>query len=216
MRWRVWNRSWFFRQCFHHRAPWVDCLLLEMPVTNKSGACYAKNKQPDKTKNPIQYWSRSVSSAERVYDTTDQVCLAILWAVLLLWPYEEGTRLTIRTDYDCLKWILNLSNAAGGLVCWGLQLSELDFHVVHRASGKHKQPRHCDGYVQMERRRSTLTMTSLHATLRAQRRSGNDILYAYMYLMRRETDFNHSSNQKKTAPKWKRRMYARLSRLIRT
>lgn len=55
---------------------------------------------------------------------------------LLLRPYLEHKRFTIRMDHDSLKWILNLTNGTGRLARWSLQLSEFDFKVVLRAGVK--------------------------------------------------------------------------------
>lgn len=59
--------------------------------------------QTDESTKPIGYWSRSLTDAERKYDTTQWEYLAIVWAVLLLHSYFEGSRFTIRTDHDSLK-----------------------------------------------------------------------------------------------------------------
>lgn len=49
----------------------------------------------------------------------------------MLRPYLKGTRLTIQTEHESLKCILDLSGAIGGLALWNLRLSEFDFDVVH-------------------------------------------------------------------------------------
>lgn len=42
----------------------------------------------------------------------------------------------MRTEHDSIKWILNLSDANGGLAQWRLWFSKLDFDKVSRAGGK--------------------------------------------------------------------------------
>ena len=76
----------------------------------------------DGTIHPIGYFSRSLNKAEKNYDTTQRECLGIVWAVLLLRPYLEGTRFLLRTDHDSLKWIMGMSEATGKLARWRLHL----------------------------------------------------------------------------------------------
>ena len=86
---------------------------------------------------PMGYWIRALKKQERDYTTTENECLAIVWAILLLWPYLEGQRCTVRTDHDSLRWVLNLADAKGRLARRRLRLSEYDFVVEHRAVIKH-------------------------------------------------------------------------------
>ena len=100
--------------------------------------CVLLQEQEDQTVKPIGYWSRSLTDAERRYDTTQRECLAVVWAILLLRPYLEGTRFTIRTDHSALKWLLNLADSSGRLARWRLRLTEFEFDIVHRAGIKHQ------------------------------------------------------------------------------
>ncbi len=94
--------------------------------------CCLHQDQPTGDRFPIGYWSRSLTSAERNYSTTDKECLAVVWSVLLLRPNLEGVQFTVRTDHHALRWVLDLGNspAHGRLERWRLRLLELDF-VVH-------------------------------------------------------------------------------------
>ena len=89
---------------------------------------------------PIGYWSRTLNPAERNYTTTERECLAIVWSILMLRPYIEGTRFTVRTDHDSLRWLLNLADASGRLARWRLRLAEYEYDVVHRPGIKHQAP----------------------------------------------------------------------------
>jgi len=60
-------------------------------------------EQPDQSTRPVGYWSRSLNAAQRNYSTTERECLAVVWATLLLRPYVEVTRFTVRTDNAALK-----------------------------------------------------------------------------------------------------------------
>jgi len=102
----------------------VGCVLLQEQLTG-----------PDR---PIGYWSRSLTSAEAAYDTTERECLAVVWAVTMLEPYLQGTRFTIRTDHEALRWILTMTDAKGKLERWRLRLSAFDYDVVHLPGVKHQ------------------------------------------------------------------------------
>lgn len=67
---------------------------------------------------PIVCWLRSLTYDEHKYDTAHRECLAVIWAVLLIRPYLEGSQLTIRTDHDPLNWIFNLVDATSKLARW--------------------------------------------------------------------------------------------------
>lgn len=86
---------------------------VDTDACNEQVGCVLLQEQPDGVKRPIGYWPRTLTTAERAYGTTHRECLAVIWAVLILRPYLEGTRFTIRTDHDALRWILNMSDATG-------------------------------------------------------------------------------------------------------
>lgn len=101
----------------------VGCVLLE---------------QREKLVQPIRYLSWSFTNAKSRYDTTKREFLAIVWAVLLLRPYLENTRLTVRKNDDSLKWFLNLTNRTGRIAPWCNKLSEYECNDVHRVAIKHQ------------------------------------------------------------------------------
>ena len=98
--------------------------------------CALLQDQPNGDKLPIGYWSRTLTTAERNYSTTEKECLAIVWSVLTLRPYLYGQQFTIRTDHEPLRWILNIVDVSGRLARWRLRLSEYDFIVEYRPGRK--------------------------------------------------------------------------------
>ena len=94
-------------------------------------------EQPDQFTRPVGYWSRSLDADERNYSTTERECLAVVWASLLLRPYIEGTRFTVRTDHAALKWMLHMDGAHGRLARWRLRLAEFDYVVQPRPGASH-------------------------------------------------------------------------------
>lgn len=86
----------------------------------------------DEGDKPIAYASRSLTSNELKFSTTEQECLAVLWAVEKFRPYLEGTRFTVITDHQALKWLGNLKEPQGRLARWALKLQQYDYEILHR------------------------------------------------------------------------------------
>lgn len=111
---------------------------MDTDACEKQVGCVVLKKQREGVPKPIGYWSRSLNKAEQEYDTTHRECLAVVWEVLMLRPYLEGSRFTIRTHHDALQWILNMADATDKSARWRLRLSELEFDIVHRAGVTHQ------------------------------------------------------------------------------
>lgn len=92
----------------------------------------------DEKADPIGNCSSSLTSSERVYNTTQRECLAISWALLILLPYLDNTRLTIGTDHGWPMWMLSFSDAFRRLVQCRSRSPKLDLGAVHWAGVKHE------------------------------------------------------------------------------
>jgi RNase H-like domain found in reverse transcriptase len=90
-------------------------VTLDTDASQEQIGCCLFQEQDGGTRHPVGYLSRGLTSAERNYSTTEKGCLAIVWAVLQLRPYLEGKHFVIRTDYNSLRWVLNLADAQGRL-----------------------------------------------------------------------------------------------------
>ena len=110
---------------------------LDTDASSYQVGCCLLQEQPDGTRHPVGYWSRTLTAAEKNYSSTEKECLAIVWAVLHLRPYLEGTRFTIRTDHDALKWLMNLRDPRGRLARWALRLQEFDYEVQYKPGSSH-------------------------------------------------------------------------------
>ncbi|CAN8061912.1 unnamed protein product [Agarophyton chilense] len=102
------------------------------------GCALLQEQESPKDYRPIGYWTRTLTSAQRNYSTTEKECLAIVWSVLTLRPYLEGTRFTIGTDHDSLRWLLNMTDASSRLARWRLKLSECDYEITYGPGINHQ------------------------------------------------------------------------------
>lgn len=60
-------------------------------------------KQPDRNDITVGNGSGSLDDAKPAYYTTHLECLAVVWAVIMLTPYLEGSQFTVQTDHDALE-----------------------------------------------------------------------------------------------------------------
>ena len=74
------------------------------------GAALLQQGDPDDPKSwePIGFFSKGLTSAEKNYSATERECLAVVWSATSLRPYIEGQTVRVRTDHDSLKWLLSL------------------------------------------------------------------------------------------------------------
>jgi len=88
-------------------------------------------EQDDGELQPVAYMSRRQETNAVPYGVTEMECLADVWASPKFRPYLEGDRFLVRTDHDCLRWILNIE-ASGNprLARWRLRLNEVEFDVA--------------------------------------------------------------------------------------
>ncbi|GBN21296.1 Retrovirus-related Pol polyprotein from transposon 17.6 [Araneus ventricosus] len=69
----------------------------------------------DMEEHPIEYASRLLNSAERNYSTTEREALAVVWALNKFRGYIEGSKITVASDHEPLKWLLKLKSPSGRL-----------------------------------------------------------------------------------------------------
>ena len=89
----------------------------------------------------VEYASRAFTAAEKKYCTSEQECLAIVWATRKLRHYLIGARFTLETDHKPLEWLESARKSharAQRLEHWALELRAFEFDIVHRP-GKFNQ-----------------------------------------------------------------------------
>lgn len=101
--------------------------VLDSDSLNKQLGCVLMQHHSDQSIRPIGYFSRTISDAEKKYDTTDQEFLVLVLQVLLLLPYIYGSHFEILTNHYSLKWLLDLSVPTIKLSRWIIKLQEYDY-----------------------------------------------------------------------------------------
>jgi len=80
----------------------------------------------------VLYFSRSCSKDERKWDTRELELLAAIATLEHMQYYIDGQRVTLETDHNNLRWIMNIKNPQGKLARWITRLSCYDVHFVYR------------------------------------------------------------------------------------
>ena len=104
---------------------------LDTDASDAKLGCTLLLKHEDGNRYPVGFWSRTLSSAERNYSTTEKECLAIVLAIQTLRPYLERELFTVNTDHHSLRWLMNPDDASERLARWRLRLAELDFDATY-------------------------------------------------------------------------------------
>ncbi|GFW35954.1 retrovirus-related Pol polyprotein from transposon 17.6 [Trichonephila clavipes] len=81
--------------------------------------------------HPIEYASRLLTPAERNYSTTEREALAVVWALKKFRGYIEGTEITVASDHQPLKWLLNLKSPTGRLARWALEIQSFNLKIQY-------------------------------------------------------------------------------------
>jgi hypothetical protein len=93
------------------------------------GAVLTQGEAADE--HPVEYASRLLTAPEKNYSTTEREALAVVWAVNKFRGYIEGSRITIITDHQALRWLMTLKSPTGRLARWALQLQPYDLHIKY-------------------------------------------------------------------------------------
>lgn len=124
--------------------PTLSCPDFKMPFVLQTDASSvglgAVLAQKIGDEHVIAFASRALTDAEKKYSTTEQECLAVVWAIKKFRPYVEKYKFTIITDHSSLRWLHNLRNPTGRLARWALELLEYHYEIEHRKGAMHHVP----------------------------------------------------------------------------
>lgn len=115
-----------------------DQYTLDTNACDKQIGVVLLQKQEDGNNRSIGYWPRTLNEKEQKLVKTHRECLAVIWTLTHLRLCLEGTRFTIPTDHEALRWILSMTEATGKPARWRLRLTEFEIDIVHRAGVKRK------------------------------------------------------------------------------
>ena len=110
--------------------------------------------KPTKWEN-VGYFSKTLSKEQRNFSATESECLAVVWAVLMLRPYLEGSHFIVSTYQNALRWMMTLNDPTGRLMRWRLRLLEFDYEIVYRPGRVHQVPIPCRDSCMTVRKKTT-------------------------------------------------------------
>ena len=85
----------------------------------------------------ISYASNILIREQRHWCTTRKELLAIVKFAQHFRHYLLGHRFLIRTDHNCLVWLMSFKNPEGQLARWLEELAQYDFEILHRKGKLH-------------------------------------------------------------------------------
>jgi len=91
----------------------------------------------DGEERPICYASHTLESTRRTYCTTYRELYAVIFYLRKFKHYLYGQTITVRTDHNALKWLLNFRDSEGMLGRWLTTLAEVDMEIIHRPGRLH-------------------------------------------------------------------------------
>ena len=105
----------------------------------------------DSVDHPIEFISRTLSTAERNYSQIEKEALGIVWSIKRFHRYLYARPFELYTDHQPLEFILNPHSnipmmAAGRIQRWALILSAYQYTIKFRPTSKHGNADVCSRY----------------------------------------------------------------------
>ncbi len=85
----------------------------------------------------IAYASRN-NKAKSNYFSYEGECFVVIWVVLHFRPYLYGTKFTLYTNHQPIKWLMTNDKFTSKLARWALILQEYEFKVIHQLGITHQ------------------------------------------------------------------------------
>ena len=88
--------------------------------------------QPDGSRLPITYFSKSLSSAQKNYSVSERELLAIVLTIEHNKHYFFAKEFLILSDHQPIKWLMSCKNPASRLARWIIRLEEYSFKIEYK------------------------------------------------------------------------------------
>ncbi|GFU68630.1 retrovirus-related Pol polyprotein from transposon 17.6 [Trichonephila clavipes] len=72
-------------------------------------------KEKTKEEHPVEFASSLLNPSERNHSTTEREALAVVWALNKFRAYIDGSRITVASDHQPLKWLMKRKSPTGRL-----------------------------------------------------------------------------------------------------
>ena len=119
-----------FAQGIRYIHPYTD--------TSYQGIGAVLSTERDGEEQPIGYYSKQLSQAERSYAATEIECLAVVKSVSNFAIHLLGRPFSIVKDHHALTSLMSSSKLNSRLVIWALALQDYSFTKSHRAGNMHQ------------------------------------------------------------------------------
>ena len=113
--------------------------ILETDASNKGIGCVI-SQEVEGEKRPISFASRSLSKAEKNYDTTNKEALAVVWALKKYRYILLGYEITAYVDHQSLVGIFKNTLPPGRLGRWALAVQEYNITIKYKPGRLNQVP----------------------------------------------------------------------------
>jgi len=112
------------------------CFILDTDASD-SGMGAVLSQQQSGVEKVIAYASRTMTNAEKKYETTRKELLAVVYGLKQFRQYLYGRHFIIRTDHAALSWLRRTPEPMPQLARWLTFIDQFDYEVVYRPGTKH-------------------------------------------------------------------------------
>ena len=140
------RRFWSFidRVC---SLPWFSFSILDLTYSIGTDACdyvigcTIFQTHPYGEREPLGYWSRTLTTPERNYSAFECECVVVVFALKKLRPYLMHETVLVHSNHHVIHWMCTITEPSARLTRWRLILAECTFSKAYK---KGKDNHHAD------------------------------------------------------------------------